>query len=460
MAYAGICGEENIQFFTDDTFHAGSIDEIINYTRTGGGGICAVTSATGNTSPVVDAGVDYTVPAVTPFSLSGSATDVDGDTMVYQWDGMDVGTATSNTTIGTDLITNALFRSFPPTTSSDRSFPRLSTLLGGVIDIGETLPTQDRTLKFRLTVRDLDAMLIGKGGVDSDDVVLTVDGFSGPFTVLQPNTTMTIDTSQLQHVIEWNSACTELVPVSCANVDILLTTDGGNSFTSLLPSGSTPNDGTEAVDFPLMTSSSARLKIACVDNIFFDISDVNFALANASGQTLLATGAGGSFNCNVPEVVIMGPGNDVEPNDVFTQAQMISIPFNIVGSINDTTDTNDFYEFTGAGGTYTFTLSNYGNNDLDLYLMDSSGIKILKESSSPSNPTESIKLELGNGTTYYIVVNGFDTSGIDALYALDIERQDITTTNNSGALSYWLLILLMSCCLVRVVSMSRTRFIH
>lgn len=460
MAYAGICGAENIANFTDDTFHAGSVAEVVSFSRSGGGAICAASSATGNTAPVVDAGSDYVIPAATPFGLAGSATDVDGDTLVYQWDEMDVGTATTNTTIGTDLITNALFRSFPPTTRSDRLFPEFTTLLDGVTTIGETLPTQDRILKFRLTVRDLDSMLMGKGGVDSDDVVLAVDGFSGPFTVLQPNSPLTIDSSQLQHVIEWNAACTRQAPVSCDNVDILLTTNGGNSFSSLLPTGSTPNDGTEAVDFPLIDSPNARLKIACVGNIFFDISDVDFALANGSGQKLMVTGAGGSSNCNVPGVVITGPGNDVEPNDSASEAQTISVPFNIVGSINDATDANDFYGFVGVAGTYTFTLSNYGSNDLDLYLMDSSGVKVLQESSAPSDAIEKIIIELGEGLSYYIVVNGFDSAGKEVLYSLDIKWQDITTSDTGGVISYWLLGLLMSWCLVRFTSRSRRISIH
>ena len=64
-------------------------------------------------------------------------------------------------------------------------------------------------------------------------------------------------------------------PVSAGNVRITLSTDGGNTFPTILR-GATPNDGSETVFIPPVNSTTARIKIEAVGNIFFDISDVNF----------------------------------------------------------------------------------------------------------------------------------------------------------------------------------------
>jgi hypothetical protein len=78
---------------------------------------------TGNIVPVVNAGSNYTIPKSTPFVLTGSATDGNGDALTYSWEQMDVGPAGNwNAPTG-----NApLFRSFPPVAIPERYFPKLS----------------------------------------------------------------------------------------------------------------------------------------------------------------------------------------------------------------------------------------------------------------------------------------------------------------------------------------------
>lgn len=297
MAYAGICDAENVQTSSesaggasDDTFHAGSIDEIINFTRIGSAKTCAASSTNGNTAPVANAGMNYTIPGRTPFELSGSATDVNpADILTYQWDEMDAGTETNFFTYGTDLGNNALFRSFAPSSTPVRTLPRIETIVSGVDDKAETLPNSDRILNFRLTVRDQNL------GVDDDDMQVTVNKNSGPFRVLSAATAVTLDVTQPQ-VLEWDAACTGFAPVSCASVDILLSTDSGASFTSIL--AATANDGEETVNFPMVNSTTALIKIACTGNIFFDVNDSLITLQQGSGSALVSTGVGGTgSNC-------------------------------------------------------------------------------------------------------------------------------------------------------------------
>ena len=217
MAYAGICGSENTQSNSDATFHAGSIAEMTAFISAGGS--CFTTPvASSNSAPSVNAGDDYTIPRSTPFLLTGSASDSNGDSLTYQWDQLDAGSSTNGSTHGTDNGSNALFRSFVPGSNPIRTFPQLGTLNGNTTDKAETLPTTARALDFRLTVRDQ------KGGVESDDARITVDNKSGPFMVTQPNTSTTLNTSQ-QQVVEWDVACTDAAPVNCSTVDIS-TVDG------------------------------------------------------------------------------------------------------------------------------------------------------------------------------------------------------------------------------------------
>jgi hypothetical protein len=304
MAYPGICSPENLQNNADNYFHGGSFDSIANYAA-GGGAPCASATSTGNNAPVVSAGPDFTIPMGTPFTLTALGSDPDGDPLTYCWEEMDLGTASPPMT---DDGSRPLFRSLPPTTSQSRTFPKLSSILNNTSTIGETLPSTTRAMNFRVTARDNRA---AGGGVGSDAMVLTVTSAAGPFLVTSPNTAVSWSGGSTQNVT-WNVAGTSSVPVSCANVRISLSTDGGSTFPTLL-ADNTPNDGSQAIAVPNVSTSNARIKVEAIGNVFFDVSNANFTITAGTTPTqyqgfLDAAGCGiitgWAWDANQPNSVI------------------------------------------------------------------------------------------------------------------------------------------------------------
>ncbi len=294
-------------------FHGGSIAEITAYVT--GSATCYTSTSTGNTPPTVNAGADYTIPRNTPFTLTATGSDSDsGDTanLTYSWEQMDAGGANYGQGSFSDVgdpstTTRPIFRPFEPGASPARTFPSLTYILnnanvppatvvdayGYTVQTAENLPSVTRTLNFRATVRD------GRGGASDDGVVLNVDGASGPFAVTAPNTAVSWAGGSSQ-TVTWSVANTSAAPVSCANVRLLLSTDGGQTFPLVLAS-STPNDGSQAVTMPTgYNTTTARVRVEALNNIFFDVSNVNFTLTSGVTTCSSVTSVGPTSMYIVP----------------------------------------------------------------------------------------------------------------------------------------------------------------
>ncbi len=269
MGYAGICPPD-LQNNSDDYFHVHSIIEMRNYIAGFGGG-CPVVTNTGNTQPTVSFGANnFSIPIQTPFTITGEGNDADGDTLTYCWEQYDLGPAGPPSPTATQ---GPLFRSFLPTLSPSRTFPRLQNLLNNTTNIGETFPTVSRQLNFRLTVRDR------RGGVNFTSNLYRVNtvATAGPFVVTNPNTATVEWRASERRPVTWNVANTNVAPINCQSVNILLSTDGGVTFPIVLAENR-PNTGVDTITVPFVITNTARVKVEAADNIFFDISNANFRI--------------------------------------------------------------------------------------------------------------------------------------------------------------------------------------
>ncbi|WP_412559658.1 immunoglobulin-like domain-containing protein [Winogradskyella sp. MIT101101] len=271
MSYAGITGATDVQPNVHPNFHAVSIEQVTDYIK---GTSCQTNTNTGNAVPVVNAGSNYTIPRGTPFVLEGSATDADtGDVLTYSWEQMDENNA-SSTYPSTTATTGVAFRAYEPTTNPNRYLPRLQTIKAGATSWQwEAVPNVARTLNFRLTVRD---NVAGGGTNNSDDMVVTVNGTAGPFILNSPNTNVTWNAGTTQNV-SWDVAGTTGNGINAANVDILLSTDGGDTYPITIASG-VPNDGSHDIVVPNNQGNQNRIMVRGSNNIFFDISNSNFTI--------------------------------------------------------------------------------------------------------------------------------------------------------------------------------------
>ena len=357
MAYAGLCNQigisTDVQDSSDVLFHAYSIAEITKSIITGNSSECGNISSTGNTKPISDAGpVFYHIPVNTPFQLTGNSTDIDAsDVHTYSWEQYDLAPVSQNIPISTST-TQPNFRVFEPTLNKTRYFPNLDSLIENVNwPKYEMIPSVSRMMKFRLTVRD--NSVTGCGCTDYDEIDINFDGSKGPFLVTYPNLTGISWTAATTKTITWAVAGTDSAPVSCSKVDIMLSTDGGYTYPHVLALN-VPNDGSQVITVPNLSTTTARVKVICSDNIFFDISNNNFTIIpipitepEISFSTVLIE----TFEKSQPD------GNlDCRPyTDYMVTMQIENAPIgNAIITINGGGNATDLYDYKIIGTPFTF----------------------------------------------------------------------------------------------------------
>ena len=353
MAYAGICGSTNDLGITSiPVFHAVSQAEIMNFSINSSGNSCAVVSTTGNSAPVVNAGTSYTIPISTPFVLSGSATDVNGDALTYSWEQRNTGAASGDWN-GTQNYGTPLFRSYVPTASGTRYFPILSDVVYNTTTKGERMPSVFTALNLRLTVRD---NVAGGGGVCFGDVVITADNTGGPFSVTYPNNPGELWYEGETKTITWDKSNTDIAPFSVANVEIALSTDGGFTYPTILKA-STPNDGTESISVPFSNQTfTGRIRIRALGNVFYDISNSNVTISPNPVPVKWISFTGEKIKNNA--VKLNWDVNELDNHLYIIERSLDGQTFSAIGEIGASTAPGNIHSYTFTD-TKPFASINY-----------------------------------------------------------------------------------------------------
>ena len=371
MGYAGICAP-NVQNNSDDHFHSINITEMWNTIQSSA--TCATLSDANNEAPTANAGADFNIPKSTPFVLKGSATDANGmASLTYNWEQIDNEISTQSpesTNTG-----GPMFRSLPSKTTPDRYMPNLSTVVGGsVSSTWEVVPSVARDLNFSFLVRDNNA---GGGNSARDDVKITVIQ-ADAFTVSAPNTAVSWDVGTSQ-TITWNKGTTDIAPINCQNINIKLSVDGGISFPIMIKAN-TANDGSEDVIIPNNVSTSARIMIEAVDNIFYNVNTTNFTINSTEPTFILTETSGSQTVCNSENQTAI-----YNLNFDFINDYSESVTFSASGQ---PTGSNVTFSATSVNGdeTVTMTVSNLEGVTAQFYPIDIEA--------SSSTITKNIGLEL------------------------------------------------------------------
>jgi len=362
MGYAGISPVSDIAAHSIDIFHATSIEQVQRNLPMRPCPAAGIIPSTGNRAPVVEQVNDYTIPMLTPFALTGSATDPDGDAITYNWEQNDssqnLGATAAYSSANPAKPIGPNFISFTSTSSPTKVFPRLSTILAGEFvtephpggDRGmlmEALSSVPRDLNFRLTVRDNHPYVPGLaiGQTQYTDVTVTVTDLAGPFKVAAPDSAVTV-VGGTPLTITWLVANTNLPPVNTANVNIRMSLDGGSTFPIMLKAN-TPNDGSETVLVPNIGTDTARIMVEAVGNIFFDIGDANFGVLGPTTASV-----GGRILNQQNGKAVRGATVTLTASDGTTRATVTdSLGYYIFGDV----PLGDTYVITPSLKRYSFT---------------------------------------------------------------------------------------------------------
>lgn len=418
MGYAGITTED-VQAHSDPYFHAVSIQQITEYVKSTSGS-CSVNTPTGNNAPTANAGADFTIPKSTPFVLTGSASDSNGDALTYTWEQMDVQNSTTSNPSATKT-TGPAFRSYSPTTSPIRYFPKMSSVLNGATTTAglelnvEVLPSVSRTLNFRFTARDNKA---NGGGNAYDDMVVTISSTAGPFTITSQNTAGISYPQGSSQNVTWNVANTNTL---APNVDILFSTDGGNTWSTLITG--TPNDGTQSVTIPSVTSNTCRFMVKASGNIFFNVNTANFSITAPDTEVPTAPTLSANNTTSTKTTLSWTGATDnvaVASYDIYKDGTLVA---------NSTTSP---YTVTGlsASTSYVFTVkAKDASNNISVSSNAVTVTTLAPDTEAPTAPSLSAS-GTTNVSTTLTFIGATDNIGVTA-YEIYKDGALIATVNNS-----------------------------
>jgi hypothetical protein len=243
-----------------------------------------------NATPTASGPGNYTIPVGTAFRLTATGTDADaGDVLTYSWEQNNTGTNSTtqnNSRVFGSKTAGPNFRIFPASSSPTRYFPQMSKILAGTLVIAtggdsnwESCSSVARTLNFAVTVRDNHP---GMGQTKTAASSITVDATAGPLVVTSQSTTGISYPSGSTQTVTWNVANTAAL-TGGPNVDVLLTTDNGLTFTTL--ASAVPNNGSASVTLPnySVAKTTCRFMVKASANVFLAVNSKNFTIQASLG---------------------------------------------------------------------------------------------------------------------------------------------------------------------------------
>ena len=290
MAYTGICAP-NIQRNSDPYYHHISISQITHNLQTIS---CGTETEFYNLPPSItlDRNI-YEIPHSTAFALEMNASDPNNDNLTFSWEQIDTTIPEQMPQLSSNT-NGPMFRSFPPSLSPIRFFPKMENILDNKIVINtnlsynaiwEVMPNNPRTLTFAATVRDNNPNI---GLTDSQIVTVNLNNV-GPFKVTSQNIPETWNIGA-QKTITWDVAGTTTNNINTTAVKIILSLDGGQTWNYTLVE-STPNNGSYTFTVPpgIGETTNARIMIKPVDNIYLAVNQSNFTIHSPLASNDLET---------------------------------------------------------------------------------------------------------------------------------------------------------------------------
>lgn len=290
MAYTGIVGALDVQYNSHDNYHYSSLNQIRNKINQVS---CGTNVPFELPAPIVEAGNNYTIPKSTPFVVTATTPDADTESYTYSIEQIDQAAAAQMGTLSYTYETKPSgpnYRALPPVSEPYRYFPNFNVILSGVNTTRwESLSSVTRTLTFGVTLRNNNPL---EPNIARDYMAVNVTADAGPFKVTAPAFGQSL-TSESTFTVTWDVASTNQTPVNTSDVNIKLSKDGGQTFTTLV--ANTPNDGSETITLPAgSTSPNAFIMVEAVGNIYFAVSPsfvIDYTTDGESCKTYSYTGA-------------------------------------------------------------------------------------------------------------------------------------------------------------------------
>ena len=257
----------------DPFYHSESIKEMQNLLSQATSGTYILLNSI---PPVVNGGLDYTIPKDTPYVLKATVSNSNSDGYTYSWENTDTGIQAETSATAT---TGPNFKFYKPTIEPNRYMPKLAKVItGNLSSKNERISSVSRIQNFTVNVRD--NALIQGSHIRRDDMKLTVNADAGPFEVTSQNIIGLVYSGNSSQTITWNVAGTTANNINTSFVNILLSTDKGLTFTTTLLAN-TPNDGSQVVTIPNnINALDCRLMVQSVGNLFYAVNTTKFKISS------------------------------------------------------------------------------------------------------------------------------------------------------------------------------------